>query len=56
MKNPTHPQIIEYCELRGLDHTSNDSYNCAKGDLTTLMNMPQNLDKTISEIVETEFA
>jgi len=56
MKTVTHAQVIEYCELRGIDHTNEDSYICAKGDLTMFVNMPQHVDKTISEIVALEFA
>jgi len=39
MKKATHPQVIEYCELRGIDHTNNDRYNCAKGELEMFINM-----------------
>lgn len=56
MKKVTHPQVIEYCELRGIDHTNNRSYECAKNDLEMFVNMKHNKNKTIKQIVKTEFA
>jgi hypothetical protein len=55
-KTATHPQVIEYCELRGIDHTNNDSYNCAKNDLEMFLNMLQYENKSVAKIVEKEFA
>jgi hypothetical protein len=52
----THPQVIEYCELRGIDHTNNKSYTCAKNDLEMFLNMEQHKNKTVEEIVDAEFA
>ena len=51
MRKITHAEVIEYCELRGIDHTDNENYNRAKDDIEVLLKWDKNVGKTIKELV-----